>query len=424
MVEAKRWRVPIATRDHTEGHRQATWLELFFDLSFVVAVAQAASQFEHAAAEGHLGEGLLGYVFVFAAIWWIWVSFTWFANFFDTDDVPYRLLMMVMIAGSLGLAAGVPQAAHLDFRIFVVSYVVMRLAYVAQWARVYRSSGDPVMRTLAGRIIVLTTVVQAGWVAFLLVPMEWRVEAWIAWFLLDLAVPVLARWNPRLGGHWGHIRERYGLFTIIVLGEAVAAATIAVSGAVDSGLDFDTAPLLTLAIAALVIVFALWWIYFDFAGGHAFEHGPVTVYVWAYSHYFVFAAVAALGAGTALAVERITDPGHVHLGDRTVALIPAVAVAVILVTTLMIEEVSERGIPAGHVAAKLIASAIAVGSAYFAPVLTIPGAAVVTAVALTGLVVYGVVEQHHLYRRLPEAAGGDAALGSTDQRPSNPREAT
>ncbi|SDK62823.1 Low temperature requirement protein LtrA [Glycomyces sambucus] len=423
MVEAKRWRVPIATRDHTEGHRQATWLELFFDLSFVVAVAQAATQFEHAAAEGHLGEGLLGFVFVFAAIWWIWVSFTWFANFFDTDDVPYRLLMMVMIAGSLGLAAGVPQAAHLDFRIFVVSYVVMRLAYVAQWARVYRH-GDPAMRGLAGRIIVLTTFVQLGWVAFLLVPTEWRVEAWIAWFLLDLAVPLLARWNPRLGGHWGHIKERYGLFTIIVLGEAVAAATIAVSGAVDSGLDFDTAPLLTLAAAGLVVVFALWWIYFDFSGGHAFDRGPVTVYVWAYAHYFVFAAVAALGAGTALAVERITDPAHVHLSDRAVALIPAVAVAVILLTTLMIEAVSERGIAVGHVIAKFAAAAVTIGAALLAPVLTIPGAAAASAATLAALVVYGVIEQHYLYRRSPEAAPGDPALGSTDQHPSNPGEPT
>ncbi|SDE17978.1 low temperature requirement protein A [Glycomyces harbinensis] len=397
MVEAKRWRVPIATRDHTEGHRQATWLELFFDLSFVVAVAQTASQFEHAAAEGHLGEGLLGYVFAFAAIWWIWVSFTWFANFFDTDDVPYRLLMMVMIAGSLGLAAGVPQAAHLDFRIFVVSYVVMRLAYVVQWARVYRA-GDPVMRPLAGRIIVLTTLVQVGWVAFLLVPMEWRVEAWIAWFAVDLAIPLIARWNPRLGGHWGHLKERYGLFTIIVLGEAVAAATIAVSGAVDSGLDFDTAPLLTLAAAGLVVVFSMWWIYFDFSGGHAFDRGPVTVFVWAYAHYAVFASVAALGAGIALAVARITDPAHVHLSDRTVALVPAVAVAVFLVTTLLIESVSERGIAAGHVAAKFVTAAIAVGAAILAPAITVPGAMVVTGIALAALVVYGVIEQHLLYR--------------------------
>lgn len=423
MVEGKRWRVPMATRDHTEGHRQATWLELFFDLAFVVAVAQAAVQFEHAAAENHLGDGLVGYLFAFAAIWWIWVSFTWFANFFDTDDVPYRLLMMVMIAGSLGLAAGVPQAAHLDFRVAVVSYVVMRLAYVAQWVRV-RRTGDPVMRALAGRIIALTTLVQLGWVAFLLVPMAWRAEAWIALFALDLAVPIVSRWNPRLGGHWGHIKERYGLFTIIVLGEAVAAATIAVSHAVDSGLDFDTAPLLTLAAAGLVTVFALWWIYFDFSGGHAFERGPVTVYVWAYAHYFVFAAIAALGAGIALAVARITDPDHVHLSDRTVALVPGVAVAVLLVVIVLIESVSERGIGAGHVVGKLAVAAVSVGAALLAPVLTIPGSAVVGSLALAALVVYGVIEQHRLYGRSGAAAAGGDTLRSSDQRPSTPGETT
>ncbi len=117
MIKAKPWRRPMVARNHSEQYRQASWLELLFDLSFVVAVAQAAAQLEHAFADGHPGSGLIGYVVVFAAIWWAWVAFTWFANVFDTDDVPYRLLMIVMIAGSLGLAAGVPKIFALDFRV-------------------------------------------------------------------------------------------------------------------------------------------------------------------------------------------------------------------------------------------------------------------------------------------------------------------
>ena len=175
MLRPRPWRRPMVARDHSEGHRQASWLELLFDLSFVVAVAQAAREFEHALAAGHPGSGLVSYLLVFAAIWWAWMAFTWFANVFDTDDVPYRLLMLVMIAGSLGLAAGVPQLAQLDFRIGVISYVVMRLAYVLQWVRVFRN-GDPVWRPVALKIIVLTTINQAGWVLFLWVPLEWRVR--------------------------------------------------------------------------------------------------------------------------------------------------------------------------------------------------------------------------------------------------------
>lgn len=91
MVKARLWRVAMVPRDHAEEHRQASWLELLFDLAFVVAVAQAAIQLGHAFVEGHPGEGLIGYFIVFAAIWWAWMAFTWFANAFDTDDVPYRL---------------------------------------------------------------------------------------------------------------------------------------------------------------------------------------------------------------------------------------------------------------------------------------------------------------------------------------------
>ena len=160
-MQPRPWLRQMVARDRDEDHRQASWLELFFDLSFVVAVAQVAAQLEHYLVEGDVGRGVTVYLMVFGAIWLAWMSFTWFANAFDTDDVPYRLLMMVMIAGSLGLAAGVPQLAHLDFRIGVISYVVMRLAYVAQWARVYRG-GDRVWRPVAAKMIVLTTTLQTG----------------------------------------------------------------------------------------------------------------------------------------------------------------------------------------------------------------------------------------------------------------------
>ena len=93
-----------------EEHRVATPLELLFDLTFVVAVAQVAAELAHGIAEDHVGDGLLGYLMVFFAIWWAWMNFTWFASAYDTDDVPYRLLTLVQMAGVLVLAAGIPDA--------------------------------------------------------------------------------------------------------------------------------------------------------------------------------------------------------------------------------------------------------------------------------------------------------------------------
>ena len=97
-------------RDPDEPHRAATPLELFFDLCFVVAVAQAAVALHHELADGHLIEGTVAYLMVFFAIWWAWMGFTWFASAYDTDDVLYRLLTFFQIAGVLVIAAGVPRA--------------------------------------------------------------------------------------------------------------------------------------------------------------------------------------------------------------------------------------------------------------------------------------------------------------------------
>ena len=130
------WYRPMVARTTDEGHRSATVLELFFDLCFVVAVAQAASALHHEVAEDHVGDGVVGYATVFFAIWWAWMNFTWFASAYDTDDVAYRVTTLVQIAGALILAAGVPDAMDGgDFAVITVGYVVMRLAMVTQWLR-------------------------------------------------------------------------------------------------------------------------------------------------------------------------------------------------------------------------------------------------------------------------------------------------
>jgi len=384
----------MVAREHSEGHRQASWLELFFDLSFVVAVAQAAIQLEHALAEGHVGAGLIAYFLMFAAIWWAWMAFTWFANVFDTDDVPYRLLMMIMIAGSLGLAAGVPQLAQLDFRIGVTSYVVMRLAYVAQWMRVLHTR-DPIWRPIATKIIVLTTINQAGWVLFLLVPLEWRVPVFIAWFTVDIATPILAGWDARMGGHRGHIVERYGLFTIIVLGESIAAATVAVAEAING--DVAVLPLLTLAGGGLIVVFSLWWIYFHFSSGPVPAQGMTAQYVWGYGHYLVFAALAAIGVGLSLAVEWLRDPEHVALPDWGVVAVIGVAVAAFLVTIALVESAAERG--HSHLFTNLCGGVLAIAAAFAAPLVTVPGSVLLIGLVLAGMVVHNVALEHRMHLR-------------------------
>ena len=303
-------RVRMTSRDPEEEHRTATPLELFFDLTFVVAIAQAASSLHHGLVDGDAGGAILGFPLVFFAVWWAWVNFTWFASAYDTDDALYRLAVFVQVTGVLILAAGVPRALDdQDFVVMASGYVVIRLALVALWLRVARS--EPTGRAGALRSAVGITVVQAGWMAWQLVPDGLFLPGFVVLLAAEIAVPAWAEAASRTSWHPGHIAERYGLFTIIVLGESVLAATVGVQEALDGdGRLGDLAPVV---IGGLLIVFSMWWTYFDMPAEtavgrarRAFIDQPSNAFAWSYLHYFVFAGVAAAGAGLAVAVDHAT----------------------------------------------------------------------------------------------------------------------
>jgi low temperature requirement protein LtrA len=151
----------MVARETSEQHRVSTPLELLFDLTSVVAVSRVAAEFSHAIADGHPGERLIGYLMVFFAIWWAWMNFTWFASAYHVDDVRYRLLTLVQMAGVLVLAAGVPAAfEQVNYTAVTLGYVIMRIAMVAQWIRAARD--DPPRHATAVRYVVGTVRSRPG----------------------------------------------------------------------------------------------------------------------------------------------------------------------------------------------------------------------------------------------------------------------
>ncbi len=148
-------------RSTDEPHRASSPLELLFDLTFVVAIASITAQLAHGIAAGHALDELAAFLQVFFAIWWAWMNFTWFASSYDTDDVLYRLLTMVQMAGVLVLAAGVPAAfGSSDYRAITFGYLVMRVGLVAQW--LWAGTEDPASRRTAVRYALGISVVQVG----------------------------------------------------------------------------------------------------------------------------------------------------------------------------------------------------------------------------------------------------------------------
>jgi low temperature requirement protein LtrA len=302
-------------RDVTDDHRVATPLELFFDLTFVVAVAQASGQLHHGLSAGDVGHTVAAFAMTFFAIWWAWMNFTWFASAYDIDDALYRVVVFVQMVGVLILAAGIPRAFQDgDFAVITLGYVVMRLAMVSQWLRA--AASDVAGRGVAVRYAIGITVVQIGWVLRLALGGNPALIGFVVLVVAELAVPVWAEAVGRTSWHPLHMAERYGLFTLIVLGESVLSATIGVQVAIDT--NSDLAGLVPVVIGGLLIVFSMWWVYFGMPRERATESlrrtfddrltGP---FAWGYGHYFVFGAAAATGAGLAVAVDLVV--GHSEL---------------------------------------------------------------------------------------------------------------
>ena len=306
-------------RDMHEAHRAVTPLELLFDLVTVIAIASAATGLHRAIAEAHFTDGIVKFAATFFGIWWAWMNYTWFASAYDNDDTLFRLLTMVIMGGALALAAGVPAFFEsTDLTLIVVGYVIMRLVMVALWLRAARY--DLACRRTALWYAGGIAIAQAYWIVLLFARPTSAVLFYSLFALgavLELAVPALAERNGNTSWHRHHIIERYGLLTIIVLGETLLSGAMALEQVSES---FDGA-LISLALSALVIVFSMWWLYFS-KEEHLATKQLSRALTWGYGHLFIFASGAAVGAGLAVLVDVVTDHTEVSraVGNYAVAI--------------------------------------------------------------------------------------------------------
>ncbi|GHA21604.1 membrane protein [Streptomyces spiroverticillatus] len=328
-------------------------------------------------ASGRPGPGLLGYALVFFAIWWAWMNFTWFASAYDTDDVPYRLLTLLQIIGALVLAAGTAEALeHGDFTVITWGYVVMRLAMVSQWLRAAWT--DHARRCSALRYAAGILFLQVGWLVRLALPVDGGTVTFAVLAALELAVPVWAERAEGTTWHPQHIAERYGLFTLIVLGESVIAAALAVDTALDTHKKLGS--VLPVALGGLLTVFALWWLYFAQDAPRRLRTQR-TAMLWGYGHYVVFAAAAAIGAALAVNVARVTG------GSRALTAVQAAAaytvpVALFVTCVWLLHRRATRLSTAGNVLPPVAALAVLCSTFTPFPVL---GTGVIASLLIAGL---------------------------------------
>jgi low temperature requirement protein LtrA len=269
-----------------DPNRRATWLELFFDLIFVVTLGDVTHLLSHTH-EGHIEPAQFAkFVLLFVPIWWIWAAHTLYANRFDADSRPHRLSTLVIMFLVLLSSGLVDQRFEVGYPIAVACYfgarVIISFMYFHSGYRRHHHS------EVAGRLGAVFLIGASISVASIRFDAPLRYAVFYLGILFDIAGLVAQR--RRLAAvpvHTDHLIERVGLMTLILLGESVFGLS--------AGLESEIWNVGSLMAAAtgFVMICSIWWVYFD--SFHLLTEQKLTTgHAILYSHLFVFLGLSIL----------------------------------------------------------------------------------------------------------------------------------
>jgi Bacterial low temperature requirement A protein (LtrA) len=265
---------PPRLRTLEEGaERRATYLELFFDLVFVVAIAQLS----HELVLDHSLGGFATFAALYLPVFIAWQGFSSYADRFDTDDIVFRAVMFLAMLAIAALAIQIPDVSHGESAGFVLAYVILRSLLVALYLRLYVHV--PEARPLIGRYAWQYSIAIGIWVGSLAFPSPFRYVLWgvaVAW---ELSVPWLARrLYVAMPLHASHVPERLALFMLIVLGETIVVVALGTSGS-----EWALSAAVVASLGFLVAA-AIWWTYFGGGGEVTLRPDPAAVAVFVLAH--------------------------------------------------------------------------------------------------------------------------------------------
>ena len=321
----RRWLRPpqLRTLDTDQDERHATWLELFFDLVFVISIAEVV----HTLEDYRTLADFAGTAGMFVAVWWAWVGYTVYADRFDTDDLLHRVLVLAGMLAVVAMALSVHDALHGGSARFALAFVAVRGVVLLLNARARRHAAEA--RPLLNLYLTAFSIGASLWLVSVLVPEPARYLLWGVALVIELSAPWVGRHQiARAPIHASHLVERFGLFTLIVLGESVISVAQGVAKGTAQG-DW-TAAMATAAVAGFLVVASLWWLYFD-----RLDDGTIRSVlrglIWNYAHLPLLAGLVSVALGIEYAVREAAT-GQL---ERTTALALGAGTALCLLATVV-----------------------------------------------------------------------------------------
>jgi len=317
----------------TNGERRVTWMELFFDLIFVAAVAEVGAPLS----DDYSLAGLARYSFLFVLIWWAWSGHTLYSTRFDHDDAVQRGLTLLQCFIAAVMAANAREA--LDSRSsagFGAAYAGMRIVLVVQYLRARRV---PETRQLTTRYALGFGAAALLWIVSALLDVPERYGVWALALAIDFMTPwLVGRHSMRFPPDATHFPERFGLFTIILLGEFVAAVMRGIESQ-----EYWSFPAAATAFASMAFAFLVRWWYFDVANSAAERHvrtprQAVVFQIWHYVHLPLFLGIGVAGVG----FEHMISLGAGEHLTSAEAWVLCSAVAVLATALITLTATSEK----------------------------------------------------------------------------------
>jgi low temperature requirement protein LtrA len=294
------WRPP---RAHGEiiADRQVSNLELFYDLVYVAVIGQAS----HHLAEHVSFRGVAEFAVVFALIWIAWINGSLYLELHGREDGRTRSTVFVQMGILVLLAVFTADAAGASGWGFAVVYATYQVVQTWLWLTVWRQDrrDRPEFQALAGGYVAGMAVSVAVILASALLPATPRLLVWAGLGVAWIVGIALAARRSRAGlglTPTDSLVERFGLFTIIVLGEVVLGVVAGLSAT-----ERDAKTIVT-GMLALTMGFGFWWIYFDLVGSRLPRANRVALANWVISHLPITLAITAAGAG------MVSLIGHAH----------------------------------------------------------------------------------------------------------------
>jgi inward rectifier potassium channel len=291
-----RWlHAPLLHTAH--GHeRKVTWLELFYDLIFVAAIIQLGDALSHHVSLG----GFAAFAGHFVPLWIAWSGFTFFANRFDVDDFTHRIMVFVQMFAMGAMAISAPHAMEGHPAIFSVCFAVAQamvmVMHIRAWYQVPKARDYCKYWGIVFGLSALAFLISA------LLPTPWTYGMWGLGILVILAAPVSKVSRTLMERYpldMEHLSERYGLLTIIVLGESFVKVLSYLSGS-DLGTELEYVAKGSLG---LLLTCTVWWIYFDDVAGSHLKKQRGAFEVWLYGHLPLAIAITGVGVAVKKAIK-------------------------------------------------------------------------------------------------------------------------